>query len=150
MSTITQLRERGLRVTRPRIAVLEALVSGGHLDVEQVRARAIADAGSVSVQTVYDVLATLCEAHLVRRLEPAGSPALFELQVGDDHHHLVCRSCGRIEDVDCAVGSAPCLTPSAQAHLHGFDIDEAEVTWWGTCPACKQSVSSTSSKEHHE
>ncbi|HZK35685.1 MAG TPA: Fur family transcriptional regulator [Aeromicrobium sp.] len=124
MSTITQLRERGLRVTRPRIAVLEALVSGGHLDVEQVRARAIADAGSVSVQTVYDVLATLCEAHLVRRLEPAGSPALFELQVGDNHHHLVCRTCGRIEDV--------------------------EVTWWGTCPACKQSVSSTSSKEHHE
>lgn len=150
MSTTTKLRERGLRVTRPRIAVLEALESGSHLDVEQVRAKAIADAGSVSIQTVYDVLATLCEARLVRRIEPAGRSALFELRVGDNHHHLVCRTCGRIEDVDCAVGSAPCLTPSTQAHEHGFDIDEAEVTWWGTCPACKHAASSTPSKEHHE
>jgi Fe2+ or Zn2+ uptake regulation protein len=129
------LRARGLRVTRPRLAVLEVLEqSRGHLDVEQIAVRVRRRLDTVSTQAVYDVLSALSRAGLARRIEPAGSPARYEARVGDNHHHVVCRGCGEIADVDCAVGEAPCLTPS---QAHGFVLDEAEVTFWGLCPACQ-------------
>jgi Fe2+ or Zn2+ uptake regulation protein len=129
------LRARGLRVTRPRLAVLEVLEQRhGHLDVEQIAARVRRRLDTVSTQAVYDVLSALSRAGLARRIEPAGSPARYESRVGDNHHHVVCRGCGEIADVDCAVGDAPCLTPS---QAHGFVLDEAEVTFWGLCPACQ-------------
>ena len=108
-----------------------------HADADEV-VRAVRERlGRVSVQAVYDVLAALGRARLVRRIEPAGSPARFELRVGDNHHHLVCRSCGRVHDVDCAVGAAPCLVPgSSGTPVDGFVVDEAEVIYWGTCGAC--------------
>ena len=128
------LRSHGLRVTRPRLAVLEVLDSGGHLDVDEITRRVRDRLDSVSTQAVYDVLAALSRAGLARRLEPAGSPALFEARVGDNHHHIVCRGCGTVADVDCAVGEAPCLDPS---NAQGFEVDEAEVTFWGLCPTCQ-------------
>ncbi|GID25184.1 Fur family transcriptional regulator [Paractinoplanes brasiliensis] len=128
------LREHGLRVTKPRLAVLEILSEGGHLEVEEIAVRARTRLESVSTQAIYDVLGALSRAGLARRLEPAGSPARFEARVGDNHHHIVCRGCGEIADVDCAVGERPCLTPS---DAHGFELDEAEVTFWGLCPACQ-------------
>jgi len=128
------LRERGLRVTRPRLAVLDILTQGGHLEVEEITRQARARLDSVSTQAVYDVLGALSRAGLARRIEPAGSPARFEARVGDNHHHIVCRSCGTIEDVDCVVGERPCLQPGTG---HGFEVDEAEVTFWGLCPACR-------------
>jgi Fur family transcriptional regulator, stress-responsive regulator len=128
------LRAQGLRVTRPRIAVLEVLGAGGHLDVEEITRRVRDRLESVSTQAVYDVLGALTRAGLARRIEPAGSPALFEARNGDNHHHVVCRGCGIILDVDCVTGSAPCLDPS---QTHGFEVDEAEVTFWGLCPACQ-------------
>lgn len=127
------LREKSLRVTRPRLAVLSALAAHPHADVEAIAGAARAELGSVSTQAVYDVLKALTEAGLVRRIEPAGSPARFEARVGDNHHHVVCRKCGEIADVDCAVGAAPCLTAS---NTQGFVVDEAEVTYWGLCPGC--------------
>jgi Fur family ferric uptake transcriptional regulator len=128
------LREHGLRVTRQRVAVLAALTEAPHSDVDSL-VRAVRDElGAVSVQAVYDVLRALAAAGLVRRVEPAGSPALFEVRVGDNHHHVVCRQCGATEDIDCAVGSAPCLDPTQS---HGFVVDEAEVTFWGLCPWCR-------------
>jgi Fe2+ or Zn2+ uptake regulation protein len=135
MSGEEMLRSRGLRVTRPRLAVLEILdANHGHLDVEQITARVRTRIDSVSVQAVYDVLGALSRAGLARRIEPAGSPARFERRAGDNHHHIVCRGCGEIADVDCAVGAAPCLDPS---QAHGFEVDEAEVTFWGLCPSCQ-------------
>jgi Fur family ferric uptake transcriptional regulator len=135
MSQEDLLRSRGLRVTRPRLAVLEILADNrGHLDVEEIAELVRARLDSVSTQAVYDVLSALSRAGLARRIEPAGSPARFEGRVGDNHHHVVCRGCGLIADVDCAVGRAPCLEPSTG---HGFEIDEAEVTFWGLCPACQ-------------
>lgn len=131
----TLLRAAGLRVTGPRIAVLRALPDGAHRSVDAVTADARASLGSLSTQAVYDILRVLGSAGLVRRIEPAGSPALFENRAGDNHHHVVCRSCGATTDVDCALGSAPCLEPS---QMHGFVLDEAEVTYWGRCPACQQ------------
>lgn len=128
------LRGSGLRVTRPRVAVLRALEQTPHSDVHRLVRAVRGDIGTVSVQAVYDVLRVLAEAGLVRRVEPAGSAALFELRVGDNHHHIVCRQCGTTTDVDCAVGSAPCLDPS---QTHGFLVDEAEVTFWGICPECR-------------
>jgi Fur family ferric uptake transcriptional regulator len=129
------LRSRGLRVTRPRLAVLQVLTAQpGHLDVDQVAAQVRERLDSVSTQAVYDVLGALSRAGLARRIEPAGSPALFEARAGDNHHHVVCRGCGTIADVDCAMGEAPCLDP---APAHGFEIDEAEVTFWGLCPQCQ-------------
>jgi Fur family transcriptional regulator, stress-responsive regulator len=128
------LRERGLRVTKPRLAVLEVLAEGGHLEVEEIANRARTRLESVSTQAVYDVLGALSRAGLARRLEPAGSPARFEARVGDNHHHIVCRGCGAIADVDCTLGERPCLTPS---NGHGFELDEAEVTFWGLCPGCQ-------------
>jgi Fe2+ or Zn2+ uptake regulation protein len=128
------LRVHGLRVTRPRLAVLEILREGGHLEVEEIAGRARTRLESVSTQAVYDVLGALSRAGLARRIEPAGSPARFEARVGDNHHHIVCRGCGAITDVDCTVGRRPCLTPSDD---HGFELDEAEVTFWGLCPDCQ-------------
>lgn len=133
--TADRLRTAGLRVTAPRVAVLEVLAEHPHADVEKVVAEVRARLGSVSVQAVYDVLRALGDAGMVRRIEPAGSPALYELRVGDNHHHVVCRGCGSTADVDCAVGAAPCLDP---AQLHGYVLDEAEVTYWGYCPRCQR------------
>ncbi len=127
------LRRHGLRVTRPRLAVLAALGEGRHLDADRVAAAVRAQLGQVSTQAVYDVLHTLVRTGIARRIEPAGSPALYETRNGDNHHHVVCRSCGAVADVDCAVGAAPCLDPSATS---GFVLDEAEVTFWGLCPRC--------------
>ncbi len=128
------LRAHGLRVTRPRLAVLDVLTQGGHLEVDDVTRQVRARIDSVSTQAVYDVLGALSRAGLARRIEPAGSPARFEARVGDNHHHIVCRSCGTIEDVDCTVGERPCLAPGTG---HGFEVDEAEVTFWGLCPSCQ-------------
>jgi Fe2+ or Zn2+ uptake regulation protein len=129
-----QLRAADLRVTAPRLAVLAALPRGRHLDVETVAGTARERLGTLSTQAVYDILRALAEAGLVRRIQPAGGPARFETRAGDNHHHLVCRSCGATADVDCAVGTAPCLDPSS---TDGFAVDEAEVTFWGRCPDCQ-------------
>jgi Fur family ferric uptake transcriptional regulator len=129
------LRTHGLRVTKPRLAVLEILTEGGHLEVDDIARRARSRLDSVSTQAVYDVLGALSRAGLARRLEPAGSPARYESRVGDNHHHIVCRGCGNIADVDCVVGERPCLTPTGG---HGFEVDEAEVTFWGLCPDCQK------------
>ena len=127
------LRDAALRVTRPRVAVLSAVHDHPHADTEAIISAVRADLGAVSHQAVYDGLRALTAAGLVRRLEPAGSVARYEARVGDNHHHVVCRSCGAIADVDCAVGHTPCLTASDD---HGFMVDEAEVVYWGTCPGC--------------
>lgn len=129
----SMLRGAHLRVTRPRLAVLEAVARRPHLDTESVIAAVRAEVGSVSHQAVYDVLRALTEAGLLRRIQPSGSVARYEARVGDNHHHVVCRGCGSIADVDCATGAAPCLTASED---HGYAIDEAEVVYWGTCPTC--------------
>jgi Fe2+ or Zn2+ uptake regulation protein len=128
------LRTHGLRVTRPRLAVLDVLTQGGHLEVDEITRQVRNRIDSVSTQGVYDVLGALSRAGLARRIEPAGSPARYEARVGDNHHHIVCRSCGAIEDVDCVRGERPCLVPGLG---HGFEIDEAEVTFWGLCPDCQ-------------
>ena len=128
------LRGASLRVTKPRVAVLEQLEAHPHADADTVATAVRAHLGKVSTQAIYDVLRVLTEVGLVRRIEPAGSPTRYELRVGDNHHHLVCRSCGAIADVDCAVGSRPCLHASDD---HGYVIDEAEVTYWGLCPTCR-------------
>lgn len=128
-----QLRDVALRVTRPRLAVLEAVHAHPHADTESVISAARALLPDVSHQAVYDSLHTLSESGLVRRIKPAGSVARYETRTGDNHHHVVCRSCGSIADVDCAVGHVPCLTASDS---HGFVIDEAEVIYWGVCPEC--------------
>ena len=127
------LRDAELRVTRPRRAVLEAVHARPHADTETVLQAVRAQLGEVSHQAVYDVLRALTTAGLVRRIEPAGSVARYEARVGDNHHHVVCRSCGVIADVDCATGDTPCLTASND---QGFVIDEAEVVYWGYCPSC--------------
>lgn len=127
------LRDAGLRATRPRVAVLTAVYEHPHADTSTIIDGAREAGGEVSVQAVYDVLGALTAAGLVRRIEPAGSVARYESRVRDNHHHVVCRSCGAIADVDCAVGHTPCLTAS---DAHGFTIDEAEVTYWGLCPSC--------------
>ncbi|MEU8299616.1 Fur family transcriptional regulator [Micromonospora sp. NPDC048909] len=128
-----QLRAVSLRVTRPRLAVLAALREHRHVDTDTVIRLVRADLPTVSHQAVYDVLRALTDAGLVRRIQPAGATARYEARVADNHHHVVCRSCGAIADVDCAVGHAPCLTASDD---HGFVVDEAEVVYWGTCPDC--------------
>ncbi|MGY1617426.1 Fur family transcriptional regulator [Geodermatophilus sp. SYSU D00691] len=127
------LRGVPLRVTRPRLAVLAAVHDHPHADTESILAAVRRDSGDVSHQAVYDVLRVLTDAGLVRRFQPTGSVARYEMHTGDNHHHVVCRSCGAIVDVACAVGEAPCLTASDDA---GYEIDEAEVIWWGRCPAC--------------
>jgi Fe2+ or Zn2+ uptake regulation protein len=127
------LRGAALRVTRPRLAVLDAVHAHPHADTDAIIRAARGALPEVSTQAVYDVLRALTDAGLVRRIQPSGSLARYEARVGDNHHHVVCRSCGAIADVDCAVGDAPCL---AASHDSGFVIDEAEVVYWGTCPDC--------------
>jgi Fur family ferric uptake transcriptional regulator len=136
-----RLRTAGLRVTRPRLAVLAEVAAHPHADVEAIGAGARARLGSLSTQAVYDVVHALTAAGLLRRIEPAGSPARFELDRGDNHHHLVCRRCRQIVDVDCAIGRAPCLRASDDA---GYLVDEAEVTYWGLCTNCQAVRESTS------
>jgi Fur family ferric uptake transcriptional regulator len=127
------LRGAGLRVTAVRVALLETVRDGDHLGVEGVASGVRARVGHVSLQAVYEALHALTAAGLVRRIEPAGGPPRYEGRVGDNHHHLVCRSCGVVADVDCAVGEAPCLAP---ADDRGFSLDEAEVIYWGLCAGC--------------
>jgi Fe2+ or Zn2+ uptake regulation protein len=127
------LRGAALRVTRPRVAVLSAVHDHPHADTDTIIRVVRQDRGEVSHQAVYDVLRALTAAGLLRRIQPSGSVARYESRVGDNHHHVVCRSCGAIADVDCAAAGAPCLTASDD---HGFAIDEAEVTYWALCPAC--------------
>ena len=133
------LRGAALRVTRPRVAVLTAVYEHPHADTDSIIGVTRKDLPEVSKQAVYDVLRALTSAGLVRRIEPAGSVARYESRVADNHHHVVCRSCGAIADVDCAVGYTPCLTASDD---HGYSIDEAEVVYWGLCPACSTARSS--------
>lgn len=140
-----QLRRHGLRATAARVAVYAAVESlDGHPDVQEVLAQVHADGDSVSTQAVYDCLATLTGAGLLRRIEPAGSPARYETRVGDNHHHIVCRACGATQDIDCAVGGAPCLEPESTG---GFAVDEAEVTFWGLCPGCQRASAETNLTE---
>ena len=138
-----QLRRAGLRVTRPRLTVLDVVTQAGlrseHLAAGEVTTRARRSIGSLSTQTVYDCLDALTAAGLLRRIEPAGSPARYETRVADNHHHEVCRRCGAVRDVDCVVGRAPCLEPSGAS---GFVHDEAEVIFWGLCPTCSATAES--------
>jgi Fe2+ or Zn2+ uptake regulation protein len=133
------LRNAGLRVTASRVAVLSEVTEGKHMTADQVGLGARDRVGTISTQAVYDILGALTRAGVVRRIEPAGSPARYETRVADNHHHVVCRSCGAITDVDCVVGESPCLSP---ADASGFVIDEAEVTFWGLCPACQNTFTS--------
>jgi Fur family transcriptional regulator, stress-responsive regulator len=129
------LKEAGLRVTAQRLAALELLrETPGHLSAEEVTERVRTRLGTVSQQAVYDALGALVAAGLARRIEPAGMPGLFESRVGDNHHHVVCRRCGTVADIDCLAGAVPCLEPE---QAHGFLLDEAEITFWGLCPACQ-------------
>ena len=128
-----ELRGAGLRVTAARVALLEIVRDGDHLGIEAIAAGVRDRIGHISLQAVYDALYALTAAGLIRRIEPAGRPPRFEGRIGDNHHHIVCRSCGVVADVDCAVGEAPCLTASDD---RGFSIDEAEVIYWGLCPDC--------------
>jgi Fur family transcriptional regulator, stress-responsive regulator len=139
-----QLRLADLRVTRPRLAVLEAVHAHAHADTETIYSAVRVGLPEVSRQAVYDVLAALTGAGLVRRIQPSGSVARYESRVGDNHHHVVCRSCGTIADVDCAVGDAPCLIPFDDGTLDGFVLDEAEVIYWGLCPDCLSAQDSRS------
>ncbi len=134
MTDADLLREHGLRVTGPRLAVLDAVGLHSHADTDTLLRETRRALPTVSVQAVYDVLHALTEAGILRRIEPAGHPARYERRIGDNHHHVVCRTCGAVADVDCAVGEAPCLTPSSSA---GFEIETAEVTYWGLCPSCR-------------
>ena len=135
------LRRAALRVTRPRLAVLGAVHGRPHAETDSIIARVREDLGEVSHQAVYDVLRVLTAAGLVRRIQPMGSVARYEARVGDNHHHVVCRWCGAIADVDCAVGATPCLTASDD---HGYTVDEAEVIYWGRCPECAAATSAAS------
>ena len=138
-STAEELRGAGLRVTAARVALLETVRFGAHLDVDSIAVGVREKVGHISLQAVYEALHALTAVGLIRRIEPAGSPARFEGRVGDNHHHIVCRSCGVVADVDCATGEVPCLTASES---HGFVIDEAEVVYWGLCPDCQANRSS--------
>jgi Fur family ferric uptake transcriptional regulator len=138
-TTAEELRGAGLRVTAARVALLETVRDGAHLDVDAIAVGVRERVGHISLQAVYEALHALAATGLIRRIEPAGSPARFEGRVGDNHHHVVCRSCGLVADVDCATGEVPCLTASES---HGFAIDEAEVVYWGLCPDCQATRSS--------
>ena len=136
------LRRHGMHVTAQRPAVLQAVSDGPHSTADDICTVARADIGAISRQAVYDALAALTDKGLLRRIEPAGSPARYEARVGDNHHHLVCRSCSRMVDVDCAVGDTPCLTAADDSD---YEIDEAEVVYWGRCPECV-----TAARTHHK
>ena len=138
------LRQRGIQVTAQRLAVLRAVSTQPHIAADAVAEAVRAEIGAISLQSVYDALGVLVTEGLIRRIQPAGSPARFEDRVGDNHHHLICRVCGRVVDVDCAVGKAPCLNASDDS---GYEIDEAEVAYWGRCPDCQgKSKTPTSAK----
>ncbi len=139
------LREVDLRVTAPRVAVLSAVHAHPHSDTDSILRRVRETLGTVSHQAVYDVLRALTDAGLLRRIQPMGSVARYETRVGDNHHHVVCRSCGVIADVDCAVGEAPCLAPS---NGNGFVLDEAEVIYWGLCPDCSTAQTAAPQPSH--
>ena len=139
------LRRHGLRVTSQRLAVLRAAAGQPHATADDISDVVRAEIGSVSRQAVYDALAALTEKGLLRRIQPVGSPARYETRVGDNHHHLICRVCNRMVDVDCAVGFAPCLTA---ADASGYEIDEAEVVYWGRCPECVATRSRSPGGEH--
>ena len=141
------LRRHGVRVTAQRLAVLRAVSERSHSTADDVYNAVRAEIGAISRQAVYDVLATLTDKDLLRRIQPAGSSARYENRVGDNHHHLVCRTCGRMVDVDCAVGDTPCLTAADDA---GYEVDEAEVVYWGRCPDCVTEISSSSQHEREE
>jgi Fe2+ or Zn2+ uptake regulation protein len=127
------LRQRGIQITAQRLAVLRAVAGEPHITADHVAEVVRSEIGAISLQSVYDALGLLVGEGLIRRIQPAGSPARFEDRVGDNHHHLICRVCGRLVDVDCSAGAAPCLTPSDDG---GYEIDEAEVAYWGRCPEC--------------
>lgn len=133
------LRDHGLHVTAQRLAVLRAVSAQPHATADTIAEGVRQEIGAISRQAVYDALGILSEKGLIRRIQPAGSPALYEDRVGDNHHHLICRTCGRAVDVDCAVGETPCLTAASDM---GFEIDEAEVIYWGICPDCLASPAS--------
>ncbi len=144
---VRELRDAGLRVTMARQAVLTWLTAHPHSTANAVAEGVRGEFGALSRQAVYDVLAVCTHAGLLRRIEPAGHPARFERRVRDNHYHLVCRGCGRTEDTDCAVGERPCLDIAEQ---HGFVVDEAEVVFWGRCPACKAAAGSAAGSPYHE
>jgi Fur family transcriptional regulator, stress-responsive regulator len=135
------LRRHGLQVTAQRLAVVRAVSDRSHSTADDIYAAVRAEIGAISRQAVYDALATLTDKGLLRRIQPAGSPARYENRVGDNHHHLICRACNRMVDVDCAVGETPCLTAADDS---GYEIDEAEVIYWGRCPECLAAASVTS------
>jgi Fur family ferric uptake transcriptional regulator len=135
------LRQRGIQITAQRLAVLRSVAGQPHATADVVASAVRAAIGSISLQSVYHALSVLEAEGLIRRIQPAGSPARFECRVGDNHHHLICRGCGRMVDVDCAVGIAPCLTA---ANDKGYEIDEAEVIYWGRCPDCRAAAPSAS------
>lgn len=132
------LREHGVQVTAQRLAVLTAVAARSHVTADDIATVVRDEIGFISRQAVYDALGVLVDKGLIRRIQPAGSPARYEGRVGDNHHHLICRACGRMVDIDCAVGFAPCLTPEDDA---GYEIDEAEVIYWGRCPDCRKAAS---------
>lgn len=129
-----QLRRHGVQVTAQRLAILGAVAAHPHATTEELTEIVRSSIGAISRQAVYDTLSVLVDKELIRRIQPAGSVARYEDRVGDNHHHIVCRICGTMSDIDCAVGARPCLTPEGD---HGFEIDEAEVVYWGRCPACR-------------
>jgi Fur family ferric uptake transcriptional regulator len=135
------LRQHGLHVTAQRLAVLRAVSSRPHITADGIAEAASASLGAISRQAVYDALGALVDRGILRRIEPSGSPALYEARVGDNHHHLICRACGRVVDVDCATGAAPCLTPS---QAMDYEVDEAEVIYWGRCPDCRSRAGTAS------
>ncbi len=137
------LRRHGLHVTAQRLAVLQAMSDGPHSTADDIYTVVLAEFGAISRQAVYDALAALTDKGVLRRIQPAGSPARYENRVGDNHHHLICRACGRMVDVDCAVGVTPCLTAADDS---GYQIDEAEVIYWGRCPECVPATSSQAGK----
>ena len=141
------LRQRGIQVTAQRLAVLRAVARQPHITADAVTEAVRAEIGAISLQSVYDALGVLVGEGLIRRIQPAGSPARYEDRVGDNHHHLICRTCGRVVDIDCAVGSAPCLTAADDM---GYEIDEAEVAYWGRCPDCLAQSRSPSNSDPSE
>lgn len=141
------LRTRGIQVTAQRLAVLKVVAVQPHITADGVAAAVRTQIGAISLQSVYDTLALLVAEGLLRRIQPSGSPARFEDRVRDNHHHLICRICGRVVDVDCAVGTAPCLTAADDM---GYEIDEAEVAYWGRCPDCISKKPSRRRRKHHK
>lgn len=137
------LRQHGIQVTAQRLAILRAVSAAPHETADAIAERVRTDIGAISRQAVYDALGMLVERGLIRRIQPAGSPARYEDRVGDNHHHLICRTCGETVDIECAVGAAPCLSAESD---WGFQIDEAEVIYWGTCPACLANSSNAKAK----